>query len=63
MIKLTYLTELALEGETLRFVLPTTIAPRYVPHDDAITEYATINLREERGAQICFIRLSFSPST
>jgi uncharacterized protein YegL len=37
-IKLTYLTELALEGEALRFILPTTIAPRYVPPQDSVTK-------------------------
>jgi Ca-activated chloride channel family protein len=36
-ITITYLTELVLEGDDLRFVLPTTIAPRYVPQVDART--------------------------
>jgi uncharacterized protein YegL len=36
-ITVTYLTELTLEGDDLRFTLPTTIAPRYVPAVDAFT--------------------------
>ncbi len=32
-ITLTYVAELAREGEALRFLLPTTVAPRYVPAD------------------------------
>jgi Ca-activated chloride channel homolog len=30
-ITITYLTELGLEGDDARFILPTTIAPRYTP--------------------------------
>ncbi len=37
-ITVTYLTELTLEGDDLRFILPTTIAPRYVPAIDATTK-------------------------
>ena len=33
-LAITYVTELAAEGEGLRFTLPTTIAPRYAPADD-----------------------------
>eukprot|EP00163_Fabomonas_tropica_P003269 TRINITY_DN1275_c0_g1_i1.p2 TRINITY_DN1275_c0_g1~~TRINITY_DN1275_c0_g1_i1.p2 ORF type:complete len:276 (+),score=81.29 TRINITY_DN1275_c0_g1_i1:282-1109(+) len=33
-IKLTYLTQLVLEGDKLRFVLPTAVAPRYTPSRD-----------------------------
>nr|CAH0110060.1 unnamed protein product [Daphnia galeata] len=33
-IRLTYVTELKVEGEEIRFYLPTTIAPRYIPPTD-----------------------------
>jgi hypothetical protein len=33
-IRLTYVTELKVEGKEIRFYLPTTIAPRYIPTTD-----------------------------
>ena len=33
-LSLTYVTELAAEGEAVRFTLPTTVAPRYAPESD-----------------------------
>ena len=33
-IRLTYVTELKVEGKEIRFYLPTTIAPRYIPPTD-----------------------------
>ncbi|HJS74023.1 MAG TPA: VIT and VWA domain-containing protein, partial [Vicinamibacteria bacterium] len=33
-IRITYVAELGLEGQDLRFVLPTTISPRYAPLED-----------------------------
>ena len=35
-LELTYVTELMFEGDTLRFTLPTTVAPRYAPAEDRI---------------------------
>ena len=37
-ITITYVTELGLEGNNARFILPTTIAPRYIPFTDAFTD-------------------------
>jgi len=34
LLKLTYVTELVLDGQALRFTLPTTVAPRYAPASD-----------------------------
>jgi hypothetical protein len=34
LIKITYVTELGFEGDALRFVLPTTVSPRYAPAED-----------------------------
>ncbi len=34
LVKITYVTELGLEGDDLRFVLPTTVSPRYAPAED-----------------------------
>jgi hypothetical protein len=34
LIRLTYVTELALEGDAIRFTLPTTVSPRYAPEED-----------------------------
>ena len=45
-IRLTYITELKVEGGEIRFYLPTTIAPRYVPANDnssAAADLASIN--------------------
>ena len=39
-IRLTYITELKVENGEIRFYLPTTIAPRYVPASD-ITKVAS----------------------
>ena len=36
LIRLTYVTELATEGNALRFTLPTTVSPRYAPHEDRV---------------------------
>ena len=36
LIRLTYVTELATEGDALRFTLPTTVSPRYAPHEDRV---------------------------
>jgi hypothetical protein len=33
-ITLSYIAELSVEGDALRFTLPTTVAPRYVPLKD-----------------------------
>lgn len=35
-IKLTYVTEVVMEGEALRFTLPTVVAPRYAPAEDRV---------------------------
>jgi Ca-activated chloride channel family protein len=34
LIQLTYVTELPLDGEAVRFTLPTTVSPRYAPAED-----------------------------
>src|SRR5262245_29655267 len=34
LVKITYVSELAREGDDLRFVLPTTVSPRYAPAED-----------------------------
>ena len=34
LLKLTYVTELTVEGDSLRFVIPTTVSPRYAPAQD-----------------------------
>jgi hypothetical protein len=34
LIRITYVTELGFEGDALRFVLPTTVSPRYAPAED-----------------------------
>jgi Ca-activated chloride channel family protein len=34
LVKLTYVTELDVAGESLRFVIPTTVSPRYAPAED-----------------------------
>jgi len=36
MVKISYVTELGLEGEDLRFVVPTTVSPRYAPAEDRV---------------------------
>ncbi|MGB6995691.1 MAG: VIT domain-containing protein, partial [Thermoanaerobaculia bacterium] len=36
LIKITYVAELQPEGEDLRFVLPTTVSPRYAPAEDRV---------------------------
>ena len=36
MVKITYVTELPLAGDDLRFVLPTTVSPRYAPAEDRV---------------------------
>ncbi len=36
MVQISYVTELALEGDDLRFVLPTTVSPRYAPAEDRV---------------------------
>ena len=33
-IQISYVSELAVEGEDIRFVLPTTVSPRYAPEED-----------------------------
>jgi Ca-activated chloride channel family protein len=37
-LELTYVTELMFEGDAVRFILPTTIAPRYAPLEDRVGE-------------------------
>ncbi len=34
LVRITYVAELAVEGDDLRFALPTTVSPRYAPADD-----------------------------
>jgi len=34
LVRITYVAELGLEGDDLRFVLPTTVSPRYAPAED-----------------------------
>jgi Ca-activated chloride channel family protein len=36
LLKLTYVTELTVEGDRLRFVIPTTVSPRYAPAQDRV---------------------------
>ena len=36
MVRITYVTELSLAGDDLRFVLPTTVSPRYAPAEDRV---------------------------
>ena len=36
LVKLTYVSELAVEGDALRFVIPTTVSPRYAPAADRV---------------------------
>jgi hypothetical protein len=36
LLKLTYVTELAVEGGAVRFAIPTTVSPRYAPAEDRI---------------------------
>jgi Ca-activated chloride channel family protein len=36
LIRLTYVTETATESDALRFTLPTTVSPRYAPHEDRV---------------------------
>ena len=36
LVKITYVTEIGLEGDNLRFVLPTTVSPRYAPQEDRV---------------------------
>jgi Ca-activated chloride channel family protein len=47
LLKITYVSELGVDGEALRFVIPTTVSPRYAPHVDQIgvgrPDAATLN--------------------
>jgi Ca-activated chloride channel homolog len=36
LVRLTYVTELATEGDAVRFALPTTVSPRYAPAEDRV---------------------------
>jgi len=36
LLKLTYVTELSIEGGTIRFMIPTTVSPRYAPPEDRV---------------------------
>ena len=36
LLKLTYVTELAVDGRRLRFAIPTTVSPRYAPAEDRV---------------------------
>jgi Ca-activated chloride channel family protein len=36
LLKITYVSELGVDGEALRFVIPTTVSPRYAPHVDQV---------------------------
>ena len=36
LLKLTYVTELTVEGDSARFVIPTTVSPRYAPAQDCV---------------------------
>jgi hypothetical protein len=51
LLKITYVTELAVEGESIRFTLPTTVAPRYAPARDRTgvgrPDAETLNPRRE----------------
>ncbi len=41
-IRITYVTELKVEGGEIRFYLPTTIAPRYIPTSDTSSVAANL---------------------
>jgi len=41
-IRITYVTELKVEGGEIRFYLPTTIAPRYIPTTDTSSVAANL---------------------
>ncbi|XP_046436816.1 von Willebrand factor A domain-containing protein 5A-like [Daphnia pulex] len=56
-IRLTYVTELKVEGGEIRFYLPTTIAPRYVPptdHSSVAKDLASINYTQESHYRVDF---------
>ncbi|XP_046649139.1 von Willebrand factor A domain-containing protein 5A-like [Daphnia pulicaria] len=56
-IRLTYVTELKVEGKEIRFYLPTTIAPRYIPPTDkssTAADLATIKYSTESNYQVDF---------
>ncbi|KZS05848.1 Uncharacterized protein APZ42_030786 [Daphnia magna] len=56
-ISLTYVTELKVEGKEIRFYLPTTIAPRYVPSSDkssTAADLASIQYTEQSNYQVDF---------
>ncbi|XP_057373545.1 von Willebrand factor A domain-containing protein 5A-like [Daphnia carinata] len=56
-ISLTYVTELKVEGKEIRFYLPTTIAPRYVPSSDkssAAADLASVQYTEQSNYQVEF---------
>lgn len=56
-IRLTYVTELKVEGGEIRFYLPTTIAPRYVPSTDgssAAKDLASIKYSQESHYKVDF---------
>lgn len=36
LVKITYVAEVGLEGDAVRFVLPTTVSPRYAPQQDQV---------------------------
>lgn len=36
LLKLTYVTELSIEGGAIRFMIPTTVSPRYAPPEDRV---------------------------
>ncbi len=36
LLKLTYVTELTIDGDSFRFVIPTTVSPRYAPAQDTV---------------------------
>jgi Ca-activated chloride channel family protein len=47
-ITITYVAQLETEGESLRFVLPTTIAPRYTPPDLQATSPKLVDIELEK---------------
>ncbi|EFX83005.1 hypothetical protein DAPPUDRAFT_302138 [Daphnia pulex] len=56
-IRLTYVTELKVEGKEIRFYLPTTIAPRYIPPTDkssTAADLASIKYSTESNYQVDF---------
>lgn len=55
-ITIRYNTELGLEGESLRFVLPSTIAPRYVPTSDSTTPNLTPKYSNQVPYQVSRIK-------